>query len=219
MRYRMMMASSVENFPTIVGALASFDSTLSTSHTLSFPGGTTVAGELLIALLVSGNNATPSGWTLLVTGPLNVSCVVYKIASGSEGSTLTFTTGTSRVASGAIYRISGYLGTPEAQTSSTAGANPDPPSLTVSWGIKKTLWLAACGSQRTIGSPAVTVTGYPSTFSGGITAAANTGGGGSNAAGVASLNDDTTATVNPGTFTLNSATPSSDTYTIGVRGA
>ena len=67
-----------------------------TSFTVQLPAGI-IANDLLIGLLSGGNPRTintPSGWTELfdTSGTEAQLKVVYKVAAGSEGATVTVTT-------------------------------------------------------------------------------------------------------------------------------
>lgn len=111
------------------------------------------AGEMLFIIVALHQTAgrtltTPAGWTQLfnITGPSDLRRFAgyYKTADGLEGASVTVTaSGTADWASSS-YRISGFQGTPEAATATGTTFQPDPPSLTPSWGSAKTLWLAFC---------------------------------------------------------------------------
>lgn len=145
------------------------------SHPVTLPTGIT-AGDLLLLFLtlprMAGSNIDlPSGWSSLyadnyATGSSYTKVRgIYKTASGSEGGTVTVATpGLARFASVGL-RISGWQGTPEAGTAAkAASANPNPPSLSPSWGSDKTLWLAVAHS-----SAADAVSSYPSSYTDGLT--------------------------------------------------
>lgn len=207
-------------FPLVVGALASHNNTFGTSHSIPYPSGTTAAGELLLLLTTIPGvviTAGLSGWTSLLSDGGNLT-VYVKTASGSEGSSLGLTTSSNRVSASIIYRISRWQGTPELQSGTGGGTAPDPPSLTASWGVKKTLWLAAVGQVRTLGSPQPEITGYPSGFTSGLGDKAYPGSGSSYAIGAAQLEDETTDTKNPGAFTATASAASGVAATLAVQG-
>lgn len=158
-------------FPAVMATNTSFDTTNSTSKTVNLPA-SIAAGELLVIIIATGNTATvsASGWTFLSqdsNGTISTMTLGYKTATGAEGATVTVTLGTARKFAATSYRISGWGGAaPEKGTAATGSSvSPDPPSLTPSWGTKNTLWLAAYSSNGSAGA-----TGYPSSYSNGITA-------------------------------------------------
>lgn len=164
-------------FPTIAATNTSVNSPATTSHTVNLPASIS-ANDLLIVVFGVANMptiTTPSGWTLLrnVVERPGISethqfSIFYKVASGSEGATLTITTGTSNRSAHVSYRITTatYTGSPEASTGTSAGtgdANPD--SLTPSGGAKDYLWLAVGGLRSQ------TFSGVPTSYSTLVTAA------------------------------------------------
>jgi hypothetical protein len=206
-------------FPEVVGELASHSNSFTTSHSIPYPGGTTQAGERLLALLRLDKatiSSGLSGWTDVTdSGTLYV---VFKVADGSEGGTLDLTLSSSRVHASIIYRLRGVVGTPEAQSGDGSGTAPNPPSLTVPWGIKKTLWIAAVGQIRILGSPQPAISGFPAGFTNGLADKAYPGSGSSVAVGAARLFDESTDTIDPGAFTANASAASGTAVTIGIRG-
>lgn len=166
------------SFPVIAATNTGNSTTTTASYNLPLPA-SIASGNLLIFFLslAAANPRTftaPSGWTVLwhsvVSGNLRQFASYYRVADGSEGSTLALTSpdGTPQWAS-TCYRITGFTGTPEAGTMATgSSAAANPPSLTASWGSQKNLFLAACA---TLGgaSPASVA---PSSYSGLITASA-----------------------------------------------
>ena len=137
------------------------------------------SGDLLIAIIgrriVSATTWTPpTGWTEIVdvlppTSNDATLSVAYKIADGTEGgTTITFTSSvtTSIRKGGFVIRITGWHGTtpPEAGTSGvTVGTgDPDPPSLTASWGSADNLWIVASSatSQDSAGTAPTNYTNF-----------------------------------------------------------
>jgi len=155
--------------PTVAATNSGNNNTAGTSHTCNLPASIS-AGDLLI-LSVSADNttiSTPSGWTQLCTDINGTGArlsVFYKVAGGSEGGTVSVSTGASTRSSHASYRITGYSGTPEAQTTNGSSTTPDPPSLTPSWGTFKTLWIVALASKTAIVFTSHTVSAYPTGYS------------------------------------------------------
>lgn len=170
-----------------------------------------VANELLIIMAAvrdagSPTFLTPAGWTVLpnfndgISGNIKRVGGFYKVASGGEGATVTLSG-----SSGASFdnevavsmAIQNYQGTPEGVAGATfaASANPDPPSLTPSWGAQLALKLAICAQD---GNAAVN--SWPSGFASLVSIASST---------ALSLNVgfkiDGASPENPGTFTLAAA--------------
>ncbi len=204
-------------FPTVAATNGGNSGANVTSHTVNLPTGIS-SGDLIIVMFSNDGDATvtfPSGWTnqlfSTASGTFNRFTVNYRIADGTEGSTITVTTSASEGSAHTTYRITGYTGTPEASTPATSGGSttPDPSSLTPSWGADDTLWLAVQGNNGN-----VSVTAYPTNYSNGI----NNRWASTNGVGVGSAERTlNAASENPGTFTI-SASNSWVAATIGVRG-
>lgn len=147
-------------FPTVAGLQETTVASMSTTHNISL-GATVNAGDLLVMIFVGsqvGADQTytitdPSGFTLLFEDQFNVAGqnrqhtgVYYKVATGSEGgTTVNVATSASVSAVAHVYRITTgtHNSAVEASTRSEAeAANPNPPSLTPSWGSADTLWIA-----------------------------------------------------------------------------
>lgn len=162
-------------FPSFAGSLATTDSgaVISTPFTVNLPAGIT-AGELLLMLIsdsVLDDSMGPaaSGWTLLghanTSGNNGHGTLFYRIADGSEGSTVTVTftaTNSSRM-SAMVRRITNWHSTTPPEATIVAGGastTPDPGALTPSWGAADTLWVAmVAGDSIFTGT-----TGYPATY-------------------------------------------------------
>jgi hypothetical protein len=166
------------DFPIVAGVNGGKNETDSTSHTVNLPSGISV-GDLLIVFFVSDGNPTitfPSGWTQLFN--VNNGSEVrfgawYRIADGTEGSTINVTTSASEQSAHTSYRIINYSGVPEAGTTATGTSSfPNPPILTPSWGAKNTLWISAIGNDFNR-----TVFEYPTNYVGGRNDFADTTGG------------------------------------------
>lgn len=177
-----------------------------TSHPVTMPA-TVNAGDLLIVLFGSLSRviSAPGGWNLLSTAANNYELnVYYKIAAGTEGGTSPAWTSTiANNTSHQVYRITAWHGTtpPEVGTSALGNsANPNPPTLTPSWGSAETLWLAVSSGGYN-GSP--TISSYPTNYLNGV---ATVGGGGSQVSLLGSARRELTATSDdPGTFTTSGA--------------
>lgn len=193
-------------FPTSTTATVTTFTTSVTSMAVNLPGSIT-AGDLLIAHVGIRNAGTwtaPSGWTLLDEqvggGTVGKTSVWYKIASGSEGSTATWTAGTATTAAWQVRKITGWHGTTPPEYAKTNGdftSAPNPPSLTPSWGAADTLWLALVGSSAN----GMTFTAAPTNYTDLVSTTASSGGGASNAgSAIRQLN---AASEDPGTFTTS----------------
>lgn len=186
-------------FP-IVQATANSSTGSVTSHAVTMPSGIT-AGDILVAFFVCSGGVTissHSGWTLeanvLSRASTNRLLIVSKVAAGSD--TLTVVTSSGTQAAHAVYRIKSDSADVEVTTfsSTTATANPNPPSLTPTGGSDDYLWIAA------VASGGVTVSAYPTNYSSNqVTNAA-----GAYTIGAATYNK-TGTSEDPGTFTISSS--------------
>lgn len=159
-----------------------------TTHSVALPASVS-SGELLLIVFgadgsptITWDNSTAGTWTQLynATNTVNRGGAWYKFADGTEGGkTLSVGTNNSEQCSWRILRISGANAV-EAATPVTGAAGdttsefPNTPSLTPSWGSKKTLWVAAlCGDDDTN-----VVVNSPNNYqSGGTTICGGTGAG------------------------------------------
>lgn len=200
-------------FPTVVTTNTSTGAS-SSSHTVSLPTGI-VSGNLLIAFCALNDDRThtwPAGWTELTdadTGNI-VASVAYRVADGSEGSTISVSLGGGSSTSAHItLRITNYTGTPEAGTPvGGTSTTPDPPSVSPSWGSDEILVLAFA-SSRTSSVASAAPSGY-----GNLITVAN----GSNPAAACARLEVTASSENPGTFTLPGSVEW-QAQTICIRGA
>lgn len=204
--------------PVVAATNNSANTTAVTTHTVSLPA-SIAAGDLLILFLAINQRAVssaPSGYTQLVntayagTDTAGGACY-YKVADGSEGSTITFGTAVTSRSAHLSLRITG-AGTPEAaEGTADASTTVDPPNLTPSGGSKNYLWLAAAALCRY-----QTISSYPSGYTGGETR--NTGTANNN--GHASIQiarlAAAAASENPGVFTFGSSSLSAVSMTISV---
>lgn len=162
-------------FPVIEStATYQSNSTSTNPHPVTLPSGI-ASGDLLIMILRCGSTATattPTGWTLLSSrSSSGVSYIWYKVASGSEGSTVNVTTSTGIRCAAITYRISGAAETPEASFASTNVNNP--PSLSASWGDRDNLFLAVLTNRRSDSTVTAAPTDYSNLLT--ISQASNTG--------------------------------------------
>lgn len=182
-----------------------------TSHLVSMPG-TVNNGDLLRMLVSSRQQAldtitTPAGWTEKWESHSNQTraALYLKIGDGTEGgTTVDVVTNASHPVSAQVHRITDWFGSLAAVEAGTEVAevvnNPNPPSLTASWGALDNLWFVDTGGA----DDDATASAYPAGFGNG---ADTVSGGGINAGcevGTA-WKEDAVATLDPGTFTWSEA--------------
>lgn len=200
------------DYPNVKGNATSRVLTPTTSHTVSLPS-SYAKGDLLIVFFMSftpdgGTITWPSDWTQMFQTPGTIHrSAAYKIASGSEGTTITVTSSASGSSSHCSYAIEDYGAVPVYGEAATgASTSPDSGSLTVPWGAYAgTLWLTAQFNNGAY------CTGYPTGWSGGQFTNTTTSG-----VGVA-WNQTQATSVNPSAFTI-SPSKSWYAYTFGIRG-
>jgi len=210
------------SFPTVAATVLSAHGTPVSSHTDSLPSGIQSGDLLLVVFQTQYGDAhdvtwPPSGWTSLAhygSNTLQNLCVAYKVATGSEGSSLTVTTSIDVRSVRQTFRITDYSGTPElAGTSSeTTSDTPNPPNLSPTWGCKPTLWIAGFGGLIDDGGGR-TVSSYPSGYSDGLYREQTAG---YVCVGTA-RKVEAKSSEDPGVFTLSDSIYWR-TFTIGVRG-
>lgn len=197
-------------FPTVQSVTESAESDNVTSHAVSLPATVDVNDLLLVIFSAhegSSVSSTPSGWTAKWESA-NGGCLSYgavRKADGSEdGGSVTITTDGSSSSAAHCYRITGWseaLADVEAGTPTTASnKNPDPPSLSSSYGTEDTLWIACGGAidddQNATAAP-TDYTNLVSTLSGG---GLNDG-----ASTYSARRELNVSSEDPGTFTLKSS--------------
>jgi hypothetical protein len=209
-------------FPIVAATNTSTDTTSDTNQVISLPANIAAGNLLLLVHHGSGLDSTPNtactGWTLLDDEPLfsNTShlAIFYKIASGSEGASVTCTTDQVEDSAACTYRITGWHGTtpPEISTNTenTTG-EPDPASVTPSWGAEDTLWIAIASEDFNNSD----FTAYPINYgTANITIATHTSNGGACAMAARGLN---ATSENPGTFTTDATAVGWGAFTVAVR--
>lgn len=208
--YGLLLGSSapLSGFPVYISNTATeLGGADATSHLVQMPAAVS-SGDLLIALIASDGVATvstPSGWTSLITqAAVGASgSVFYKVAAGTEGgTTVDFVTSSAERMEAQVARIQAgtFQSVPEAaQANNGAGTTtPNPPNLAPSWGAANTLWIAATMTDNTR-----TVSVYPLPNNQVRTANASTGTAFTTLASCS--NDVSAASLDPGTFTINSS--------------
>lgn len=164
-------------FPSIAAINHQGDTgSANTSRSVLLPSGI-VAGNLLIVVMctfsASVTITVPSGWTALDnTGVANNSvAVIWKIASGSEGSSVAVTFSASTRVAAVSYRITGYdaaiapvYATTTGSFTSMANSTADPPSN--SPGVTRdTLWLAIGFNVIQTSQTISALASYPTNYS------------------------------------------------------
>lgn len=145
------------------------------------------AENLLVAIVSVRNTGTwtlPTGWSQLfapvAAGGVGGFTAFYKVATGSEGSSNSWTASTATTASWQVRRITSWHGTtpPEAATANSGGAvsTNNPPALTPSWGSANTLWLAAMGNT----AQTVSITAAPAGYADNVANPVSSGGSAAN---------------------------------------
>ncbi len=194
----------------------------STSHSVTLPS-SIASGNLL--LLICGINGTPTvtdpaGWTVTLSAANGDTWRIYsKIATGSEGSTVSVSLSSAQRMGCANYQISGNrngTSSSEIEVSSTVDANtatPDPPSLSPSWGSAENLWFAISFTSDTNS----TLSSNPTNYSlGQISGFNGTGSGGAGTGAAVAVRLLTATSEDPGVFTFSNAKARS-AYTLAVR--
>lgn len=161
-------------FPVVAAANTSTQGSATTTHGILLPEDVESGDLLVAAIAVSEADVTfswPAGWTELADTSADESghdvgfSAAYRVADGSEGSTVTVTSSDSLRSAHQTWRIAGAMGPPEIAVA-TGGTNTglaSPPALSPSWGAADTLWLAmlAMSAPRSH-------SGYPSNYTNGV---------------------------------------------------
>jgi len=140
-------------FPAVATSASSNVAAGSASKTVTLPTGI-ASGDVLVLWFHTDGNTTiswPAGYTELfeadmaTEGGSGTGSLAHRTCDGTEGSSITVTTGGTQEAAWGVYRITGASGNVEHAFAEGSSATPDPPNLTPSWGAKDTLWIAtAC---------------------------------------------------------------------------
>lgn len=196
----------LSGFAAVESSAVSEETTTVTNHNVLLPPGI-MAGDLLVAGFVTFHDhipTWPAGWTELASHAVSNltsnnprATLVYRLADGTEGTSLAVTTAAGTPSAHLSYRISGH-GTqaPEVALNDHAGlpvTQPEPPALTPTGGAQNYLWLALAGMRV---SPALT---YPTNYLTGVSSGSLTPGGGSFMGAQRQLNS---ASEDPGFFTV-----------------
>lgn len=224
MHQQMLLASAIASasaYPTVLQVDSQSFPTAATSHNVNMFA-TVNAGDGLLAQVASDGSstnsavATPSGWTLVGTSySVNSShriSVFWKSAAGTEGGTTVdfATTGTEELNIHlSRYQAGTFTGTPEVSFGSAVSTqNPDPPSLSPSWGSDDNAWVAGASYGVNRGT---TVYPYSSNNQSTQTSTLLTL--------MTCTHNETTGTLNPGTFTISGLAATAIPHTIAIRPA
>jgi len=183
-------------------------------HYVNMPAAVDSGDLLIIISQYSGvdTSVSVSGWTKITQYSTNQGCGVWaKVSDGTEGGTTVdiYTNDRDYMAARTI-RISGWYGSiggiEGGNAYSSGTTQPNPPSLTATWGSADNLWIAAEGNQNSHDTP----TSYPTNYTDGDS---NTAGG----CGCATcFRENATATEDPGVFTLTGS-EACRAYTLVIR--
>lgn len=158
-------------FPTISDSATSFNSSDTTSHTVSMPT-TCASGKLLLVLFTSNGTESvtwPGSWVEASqsSGVFQTMAVGYLQSTGAEaGGNITVTTGTVEQMRAVALCIDSAIPVatqpPETSTYNTVTTNqPDPPSLTPTGGAKDYLWIVFTAAEN----GALTISTWPTNYS------------------------------------------------------
>src|SRR5262249_23475888 len=89
----------------------------------------------------------PSGWQSLTNtqhngGALTLA-MAFRVATGTEGSSILATTSKANRSVHHSYRIADYGAGPQGSVAQNKDGQPDPPLLPAAWGVLDTLWIVA----------------------------------------------------------------------------
>ena len=128
------------------------------------------SGDMLLVMLALDGTSI-SNWDItkdfteilaLDNSQLNLA-IAYRIADGTEGSSVTFDHPGSSDKAHIAYHIKGNSSSaPQITNDNRDGTDPNPPNLTPSWGSKSTLWIAGTANEQ------VATTGDPTNYINGL---------------------------------------------------
>jgi len=213
-------SASTGDYPIVSdkGTQYNTNSSPTTTHNIDMPSNINT-GDLLLIISSSNDPGTLtgiSGWTSLINNdvPNLGAYVAYKKADSTEGASATISTTNSVNMVARIWRITRWHGTtaPEINYTlendrNTNGINP--PSLTPSWGLANTLWIAE-GSW--LNNPLST---YPTSYDDNQETAITNGT--NDIAYAAATREYSATSENPGIFTISSSSQAHLELTIAVR--
>lgn len=148
-------------FPVVAGTNSSFEGGFTANAVAALPASISAGDLLVVAFFTVTPITTPSGWTQIATANATYYLtVVAKVASGSEGSTLSAVQGAAGPSIHQSYRITGHGGLPTGEAVGGTNADPNPPNHSPG-SAADYLWLAFGSSGDENGA---TLTGAPTSF-------------------------------------------------------
>ena len=198
-------------YPTVNDWTSSFEGGNTQSHTVDLPTIVNTGEVIVIFFATDGDNTVtfPNegvDWFQIFevsdTRDIHVS-IAWRIAgSGEGGTTITVTTAQNETSAHLAYAITGHnasTNAPEASSGNTgANANPNPDSLTATWGADDNTWFAFEGNDDDD-----SITGWPTNY--GDNQHQIEAGGGGPTLGACSYEYNSTDTQDPGTFTIQNS--------------
>lgn len=220
-KYSIYMVYSATQPPISPVTITKF-STSVTSMAVNLPSNIS-SGDLLLAFVEVRNSGTwtpPTDWiefdAQLGGGSVGELTAFYKIATGSEGSTATWTASTGTTAVWQTRRVpsANWDGTtaPESDTASGDSSSANPPNLTPSWGSADTLWLAVAGHTA---SSISAFTAPPTNYDDFVNAGASSEGSAVSLA--TSYREYTGSSEDPSTFTIGGSNRWWASMTVAIR--
>ena len=196
-------------FPVVIATSTTDGTTATASAAVNLPAGI-LAGDLIVAIhrsSAAGLHGWPAFWTELadttVDASANNTSIIWRIADGSEGATVTVTQGSSKFASLAylIRWWSGLLGREISTAVTGTSTTPDPGICTPTGGAKDYLWLWLGGWENEQTSPPAS---QPTNYTNPLGASSGTAGAVTTNCRVAGAQRTNNATSeNPGSWTIS----------------
>lgn len=157
-------ASSLKKFPTFVASSDAASTAVNNTKSITLPAGIQAGDYIVICIGMYQDSGiavnVPSGYTSLTNQATGRTAfrTVYKVASGSESSTVVNITGSTNNFCGIVaYVIRGASAIEAATPATAASGAPNCPSFSPSWGADSNMWLAAMmayGTTTTQSAPA-----------------------------------------------------------------
>lgn len=212
----LLSLSAWSAFPTIEGITSTEIASNVTTHSVQYPSGTNSVGDLIVQCgtvdASSGTTVTdPSGFVAIYNDKVGTNHIVGVCsvlnAAGGESGTVEWSSSDSQRSCWISFRVpaaewAGDVGTDvEGSISSQTGTgtDPDPPSVTATWGSNDNLWIAIGHSDA---SDATTFTVYPESDNQGSCFSASSAGGG---VGISTYDGAAASTRNPSAYVLDAA--------------
>lgn len=143
-----------------------------TSHSVAMPAGVQSGNLLLVVIGFNGGVSVPftaTGWTSIGSDDVGGvgQAILFRIADGSEGANVTFTSGQPQVAVHRSWRFTGHhvSTAPEAALLSITSGTPDPPALNpTNWDAEDTYWITTCAISDNLSVQLSAPTNYSQLF-------------------------------------------------------